>query len=83
VVSSGRRAETVYTPTLGVGYGGLWGENYWYAEDERMGERAAARFVPREIVDRARAGVMAPDDDWNHFNNAKHRERARDAGVRS
>jgi len=23
-----------YTPTLGVGYGGLWGENYWYQHTE-------------------------------------------------
>ena len=26
------RSKTGYTPTLLVGYGGLWGDNYWYAK---------------------------------------------------
>ena len=30
-----------YTPTLVVGYGGIWGENYWYQNDQRLGGRAA------------------------------------------
>ena len=39
--SSGAQTKVGYTPTLVVGYGGLWGENYWYEktnvwEDARL-----------------------------------------------
>ena len=28
------QTDVAYTPTLGVAYGGIWGENYWYAETD-------------------------------------------------
>ena len=71
-----------YTPTLVVGYGGLWGENYWYAatnvwEDERL-----LSFVPRGTVDAAaRRGTFAPaDEDW-HVTLAESAAALRDRGV--
>jgi imidazolonepropionase-like amidohydrolase/Tol biopolymer transport system component len=61
-----------YTPTLIVGYGGLWGENYWYAKTNVWENKRLLTFVPRRIIDgRSRRRTMAPEDEWNHFSNAK------------
>ena len=76
------QSRTYYTPTLVVGYGGIFGENYWYQytnvwEDERL-----AAFVPREIVDqRSRRRVMAPEEEYNHFNNARIAHELNQLGV--
>ena len=61
-----------YTPTLLVGYGGIWGENYWYAKTRVWEDKRLLSFVPREIVDeRARRPFTAPDEEYNHFNIAR------------
>jgi imidazolonepropionase-like amidohydrolase/Tol biopolymer transport system component len=70
-----------YTPTLIVGYGGLWGENYWYAKTNVWEDQRLLSFVPRRVVDSHRRRVMAPDDEWNHFNNASIAKRLNDRGV--
>ncbi|HEV2721242.1 MAG TPA: amidohydrolase family protein [Thermoanaerobaculia bacterium] len=71
-----------YTPTLLVGYGGLWGENYWYAKTNVWEDQRLMAFVPRRIVDaRARRRVLAPDDEWNHFNIARIARNLNDRGV--
>ena len=63
-------SETYYTPTLVVGYGGLWGENYWYQVDNVWENERLMDFVPRFVVDpRARRRVKVPDEEFNHFNN--------------
>ena len=75
-------SDVGYTPTLVVGYGGLWGEEYWYAttnvwEDERL-----LTFVPRELVDaRSRRRTIAPEAEWGHFHNARTAHQLLDAGV--
>jgi imidazolonepropionase-like amidohydrolase/Tol biopolymer transport system component len=61
-----------YTPTLLVGYGGNWGENYWYQKTNVWEDPRLSKFVPPFILDpRSRRRVMAPDDEFNHFNLAK------------
>jgi hypothetical protein len=61
-----------YTPTLIVGYGGLWGEQYWYAKTNVWEDQRLSTFVPRRIIDsRSRRRTAAPDDEWNHLNNAR------------
>ena len=66
------QTRTWYTPTLGVGYGGLWGENYWYATTNVWENERLLSFVPRRIVDaRSRRRLIAPEGDWGHFNNAR------------
>lgn len=71
-----------YTPTLVVGYGGIWGENYWYAHEKVWLNSRLLNFVPQEILDeRARRPFTAPDDDWNHFNNARIAKELQDRGV--
>jgi imidazolonepropionase-like amidohydrolase len=71
-----------YTPTLIVGYGGLWGEQYWYAKTNVWEDQRLLSFVPRRIIDsRARRRVLPPEDEWNHISNAKIVKRLYDRGV--
>lgn len=60
---------TSYTPTLIVGYGGLWGENYWYAKTPVWDHPRLTRFVPRSVIEpRARRRILATDArDYNHL----------------
>jgi Tol biopolymer transport system component/imidazolonepropionase-like amidohydrolase len=65
-------SQTGYTPTLGVAYGGMGGENYWYAKTNVWADEHLMHFVPRYIVDpRSRRRVDAPDEEWNHVMEAK------------
>jgi imidazolonepropionase-like amidohydrolase len=76
------KSHAGYTPTLIVGYGGLWGENYWYAKTNVWEDKRLLNFVPRRIIDsRARRRTLAPDDEWNHFSNAALAKKLNDAGV--
>jgi imidazolonepropionase-like amidohydrolase len=71
-----------YTPTLVVAYGGLWGENYWYATTDVWAHPRLSAFVPREELDaRARRRVTAPEEEWGHFETARTAARLREAGV--
>ena len=60
-----------YTPTLSVAYGGLWGENYWYAHDDLWLHPRLNAFIPPHILQpRSRRPVKAHEDDYNHMNVA-------------
>jgi imidazolonepropionase-like amidohydrolase/Tol biopolymer transport system component len=62
------RSGAGYTPTLIVGYGGLWGENYWYQNTEVWKNQKLLRFTPRAVLDaRSRRRPMASEDDYYHF----------------
>jgi hypothetical protein len=62
------RFGTGYTPTLVVGYGGLWGENYWYQHNNVWENQRLMRFVPRNVVDpRSIRRMMAPDSEYHYF----------------
>ncbi len=61
-----------YTPTLGVAYGGLDGEHYWYAKTDVWLHPLLSKYVPRTLLDaRAIRRETAPDSDWNVISNAK------------
>jgi imidazolonepropionase-like amidohydrolase len=77
------RSKAGYTPTLIVGYGGLFGENYWYQHTKVWENPRLAAFVPREIVDaRSRRRVMAAgEDDFNHIAIARGAKALSDLGV--
>ncbi|HXA17923.1 MAG TPA: amidohydrolase family protein [Thermoanaerobaculia bacterium] len=82
VVQLWSKSHSGYTPTLIVGYGGLWGENYWYAKTNVWEDKRLLNFVPRRIIDsRSRRRIAAPDDEWNHFSNAALAKKLNDAGV--
>jgi imidazolonepropionase-like amidohydrolase len=82
VVTLFARSRTAYTPTLIVGYGGIWGENYWYQHTNVWENPKLSKFVPPEELDaRAMRRVMAPEEDFNHFNIARIAKQLHDAGV--
>jgi imidazolonepropionase-like amidohydrolase/Tol biopolymer transport system component len=71
-----------YTPTLGVAYGGVWGENYWYQHTDVWANERLLQFVPREFVDpRARRRMHVGENDWNHIRAAAVAKQLTDAGV--
>ena len=71
-----------YTPTLIVAYGGMFGENYWYAKTNVWEDQRLLSFVPRRIIDsRSRRRTTAPDDEWNHGTEAAIAKRLNDEGV--
>jgi len=66
------QSKTGYTPTLVVGYGGLWGENYWYQKTNVWENERLLRFVPRAVVDpRSRRRTMVPEDEFHHIEIAR------------
>ncbi|WP_408888525.1 amidohydrolase family protein [Myxococcus faecalis] len=76
------KSGTGYTPTLGVAYGGNWGENYWYQKTNVWEDERLLSFVPRRVVDsRSRRRTMVPDDEMNHFDAARTARELNEAGV--
>ena len=66
------RSQTRYTPTLIVGYGGIWGENYWYQHSKVYENERLLRFIPRSRIDpRARRRMLVPENDFYHFELAR------------
>jgi imidazolonepropionase-like amidohydrolase/Tol biopolymer transport system component len=83
IVSLWSGTKVGYTPTLGVAYGGLWGENYWYVETDVSDDKRLNQFVPREVIDPdARRRVRVPDDEHNHINAARGAAKLSQAGVK-
>ncbi|RPH37217.1 amidohydrolase, partial [bacterium] len=81
VVTLFARSHVGYTPTLIVSYGGLWGENYWYANTHVWENTRLLTYIPRSVIDaRSRRRIVANDDDWNFINNAKAAKKILDAG---
>jgi Tol biopolymer transport system component/imidazolonepropionase-like amidohydrolase len=75
------QSKVGYTPTLIVSYGGIMGENYWYAHTNVWEDQRLLTYVPRAMVDaRSRRRFTAPDDDWNHIDNARATKMVLDAG---
>lgn len=76
------QTDVAYTPTLGVAYGGIWGENYWYAETDVWKHPKLSTFVPQEfLVGKAMRREKAPHNHYNHFNNAEVAAQLQDLGV--
>ncbi len=83
VVQLWSRSGTGYTPTIVVGYGGIWGENYWYQHTNVWENEHLLNFVPRFVVDpRSRRRMLIPEDDFNHFDVAATCKKLIDAGGR-
>jgi len=83
VVTLWASSGTGSTPTLIVGYGGIWGENYWYQKTEVWTDERLMTFTPRPIVDeRSRRRMMIPDDDFGHVALSKNCKDLIDAGGR-
>jgi imidazolonepropionase-like amidohydrolase/Tol biopolymer transport system component len=75
--------EVGYTPTLGVAYGGLSGEVYWYGRTDVWNHPRLNAFVPPFALDpKARRATVSHDDDYNHIDAARFAKALVDAGGR-
>jgi Tol biopolymer transport system component/imidazolonepropionase-like amidohydrolase len=75
------RSHVGYTPTLVVGYGGVWGENYWYQMHDVYKNERLRQFVPGGWLDaRARRRMLVPEDEFHHFRIAEGAKQILDAG---
>jgi imidazolonepropionase-like amidohydrolase/Tol biopolymer transport system component len=75
-------SKTGSTPTLIVGYGGLWGEEYWYQKTNVWENERLLTFTPRPVIDeRSRRRTMSPEDEFNHIELAKNCKQLTDAGT--
>ena len=82
VVKLWSESRTGYTPTLVVGYGGWWGENYWYQVDNVWENERLMTFTPRFVVDpRSRRRIKIPEEEVNHIEIARTCKKLADAGV--
>lgn len=82
VIQLWSQSEVGYTPTLGVAYGGIQGENYWYQHTDVWKNERLMRWVPDFLVDpRSRRREMAPEEDYNHIRIAAGAAQLQDAGV--
>jgi imidazolonepropionase-like amidohydrolase/Tol biopolymer transport system component len=71
-----------YTPTLGVAYGGLMGENYWYMTTDVWKDARLSAFVPRKFLDgRSRRRTKIPEEELNHIAVARIAARLQQRGV--
>ncbi len=71
-----------YTPTLGVAYGGLDGEHYFYARTDVWRHPLLSTFVPRPVLDaRAIRRETAPEEDFNVIDVARTATELQRAGV--
>ena len=76
------QTDVGYTPTLGVAYGGLEGENYWYDRTEVWKNERLLRYTPRFLVaPRSMRRPTAPDHHYNHIQAAAFAKELRDRGV--
>ena len=76
------KSKTGYTPTLVVGYGGSFGENYWYQHTDVWADERLTKFVPRRILDsRSRRRTMIPEEEYNHIENARVAKQLNDRGI--
>ena len=77
------QADTAYVPTMGVAYGGISGERYWYEKTDVWKHPLLTQFVPRGILEsRSVRRYKAPEEDYNHINVARGAAQLQDLGVK-
>ena len=76
------QSDMAYTPTMGVAYGGISGENYWYDTTDVWQHPRLSMYVPSEFLDpRSMRRPKAPHHHYNHLNVAKVAKEMQDLGV--
>jgi len=76
------QSNMAYTPTMGVAYGGISGEHYWYDTTDVWLHPRLSKYVPSEFLDpRSMRRTKAPLHHYNHFNVAKVAKEMQDLGV--
>lgn len=76
------KTTTGYTPTMGVAYGGLGGEYYWYQHTNVWEHPILSQHVPEYILNsRSRRRLKSPEQEYNHIRVAEGCKKMLDAGV--
>jgi len=76
------QSQVGYTPTLGVAYGGLTGETYWYEHTNVWEDRKLMRFTPRFVVEPvALRRLKAPDEHYNFIHESQVAQALMNRGV--
>ncbi|MFZ6765454.1 amidohydrolase family protein [Undibacterium sp. Di26W] len=76
------QTQVGYTPTLGVAYGGLDGEHYWYAHTDVWKHPLLTRYVPKSLLEpRSVRRETAPEEDFNVLRVAETATSLQRAGV--
>jgi Tol biopolymer transport system component/imidazolonepropionase-like amidohydrolase len=76
------QTDVVYSPTFGVAYGGLMGEEFWYDRTEVWKNERLMAYTPKSIVHpRAIRRPTAPDEHYNHVGVAATAKSLNDRGV--
>ncbi len=72
-----------YTPTLLVGYGGVWGENTFYQRFPVYQKARLSHWTPPGRLEGRgkRLTMVAPEEDWHHVRLAATAWRLAAAGV--
>jgi Tol biopolymer transport system component/imidazolonepropionase-like amidohydrolase len=77
-----QQTNVAYTPTLGVTYGGISGEDYWYQASDVWKHPILTQFVPPHILQpRSIRRQMAPWEDYYHVVSAETSKQLLDVGV--
>ena len=77
-----QQTNVAYTPTFGVTYGGIRGEDFWYQESDVWKHPILSRFVPPHILQpRSVRRQMAPFEDYYHVVSAATSKQLADVGV--
>ena len=76
------QTDVAYTPTLGVTYGGMSGETYWYQASDVWKHPLLSRFVPPHILQpRSVRRTTAPETDFYDTISARTSKLLADHGV--
>ena len=76
------QTQVGYTPTLGVAYGGMMGEHYWYAHDNVWEDERLNAFVPQSVLDSAsRRVTKIPEEEYHHITISQSAKKLFDRGV--
>jgi len=78
-----QQSTMAYTPTLGVAYGGIWGEKYWYDTTDVWLHPRLSKYVPSEVLaPSSMRRTKAPHHHYNHVNVAKVAKEMQDLGIK-
>lgn len=76
------QSDMAYTPTMGVAYGGISGEHFWYDTTDVWKHPRLSKYVPSEFLDpRSMRRTKAPHHHYNHINVAKVANELQELGV--
>jgi len=76
------QTDVVWSPTYGVAYGGMMGEEYWYDKTEVWKNERLLNFVPKSVVyPRSIRRPTAPENLYNHIAVAESTHQMNELGV--